>query len=127
MSSSTLRPAAVASVPGGSAEAFGISGARLGRRWLRGLLGALGGVALGVGLVFALRAVSGLPLLQTEQTGYPHMIVPAITAPLGFLLGFGAFDYWLRWALGRRPSPRTTPTTAPPPGATTSTSTPTTR
>ena len=28
------------------------------------------------------------------------MIVPAITAPLGFLVGLGAFDYWFRWAVG---------------------------
>ena len=39
----------------------------------------------GFGLVIALRAISGLDLFQTEQTGYPHVIVPAITAPLGFL------------------------------------------
>ncbi len=29
------------------------------------------------------------------------MVVPAITAPLGFLVGFGGFDYWFRWAAGR--------------------------
>ena len=26
--------------------------------------------------------------------------MPLITGPLGFLLGFGCFDYWLRWAAG---------------------------
>ena len=26
--------------------------------------------------------------------------MPLITAPLGFLAGFGCFDYWLRWAAG---------------------------
>ena len=26
--------------------------------------------------------------------------MPLIIAPLGFLLGFGCFDYWLRWAVG---------------------------
>ena len=45
-------------------------------------------------------AISGLPLYQTEQTGYPHVVVPLITGPLGFLAGFGCFDYWLRWAAG---------------------------
>ena len=50
--------------------------------------------------MIALRAISGLPLYQTEQTGYPHIVVPLITAPLGFLAGFGCFDYWLRWAAG---------------------------
>ena len=37
---------------------------------------------------------------QTEQTGYPQVIVPAIFAPIGFLAGLGAFDYWFRWAIG---------------------------
>ena len=56
--------------------------------------------AFGFGLVIALRAISDLPLYQTEQTGYPHVVVPLILAPLGFLAGFGCFDYWLRWAAG---------------------------
>ncbi|MGC1166015.1 MAG: cbb3-type cytochrome c oxidase subunit I [Solirubrobacterales bacterium] len=81
-------------------EAFGISAEGLRRRWTRGAAGALAGGALGFFLVIGLRAISGLDLLQTEQTGYPHVIVPLVLAPLGFLLGFGAFDYWLRWAMG---------------------------
>ncbi|HEY1853549.1 MAG TPA: cbb3-type cytochrome c oxidase subunit I [Solirubrobacterales bacterium] len=84
---------------GGRAE-FGISGEELLGRWARGLLGAIVGAALGFGLVVGLRAVSHLPLWQTEQTGYPHVIVPVITGALGFLVGFGAFSYWIRWALG---------------------------
>src|SRR5215212_11192638 len=68
--------------------------------WWRGLIGAIAFGAFGFGLVIALRAISGLDPYQTEQTGYPHVIVPAITAPLGFLAGFGCFDYWLRWAAG---------------------------
>src|SRR5919204_138361 len=68
--------------------------------WYRGALGAILGGAFGFGLVVALRAISGLDVFQTEQTGYPQVVVPAITAPLGFLLGFGCFDYWLRWAAG---------------------------
>jgi cytochrome c oxidase subunit 1 len=55
---------------------------------------------LGFGLVVALRAISGLEIFQTETTGYPHLIVPAITAPIGFLFGIGCFDYWLGWAAG---------------------------
>ena len=47
-----------------------------------------------------LRKASGLPAFQTEQTGYPQVIVPLITGPLGFLVGLGAFDYWFRWAAG---------------------------
>ena len=68
--------------------------------WIRGALGALLGAAFGFALVVALRKASGLPAYQTEQTGYPQVIVPAITAPFGFFAGFGCFDYWLRWAAG---------------------------
>src|SRR5918994_1731117 len=75
------------------------------RGWWRAGLGALAGGGLGFGLVLALRAASGLEPFQTEATGYPHVIVPAITAPLGFLWGLGAFDYWLRWAVGARVDP----------------------
>ena len=60
--------------------------------WYRGALGFLLGGAFGFGLVIALRAVAGLDLFQTEQTGYPHVVVPAVTAPFGFLIGFGAFE-----------------------------------
>jgi cytochrome c oxidase subunit 1 len=69
--------------------------------WYRGAIGFVLGAAFGFGLVVALRAISGLDLFQTEQTGYPHVIVPLITAPFGFLFGFGAFDYWFRWAAGK--------------------------
>jgi cytochrome c oxidase subunit I len=67
----------------------------------RGGLGFVLGSAFGFGLVVVLRAISGLEIFQTEPTGYPHVIVPAITGPLGFLLGLGAFDYWFHWAAGR--------------------------
>src|SRR5262245_36797682 len=66
----------------------------------RAFLGMVIGGAFGYGLVIGLRALSGLPLTQTEETGYPQVIVAAITAPLGFLAGIGGFDYWLRWARG---------------------------
>ena len=68
--------------------------------WIRGPLGAVLAAAFGFGLVVVLREISGLPIFQTEQTGYPHVVVPLITGPLGFLVGFGCFDYWLRWAAG---------------------------
>jgi cytochrome c oxidase subunit 1 len=68
--------------------------------WIRGALGALLGAAFGFALVVALRKASGLPAYQTEQTGYPQVVVPLISGPLGFLAGFGCFDYWLRWAAG---------------------------
>ena len=66
----------------------------------RAILGLILGAAFGFGLVVALRAISGLEIFQTEQTGYPHVIVPAITGPIGYLIGIGCFDYWFRWASG---------------------------
>ena len=73
--------------------------------WPRALLGALLGGLIGFGLVVGLRAIAGLEIFQTESTGYPHVIVPAFTAPLGFVVGIGAIDYWLAWALGRPTEP----------------------
>ena len=69
--------------------------------WYRGALGALLGAAFGYFLVVGLRLLMGLDATQTEQTGYPQIVVPLITTPFGFLFGFGAFDYWFRWAAGK--------------------------
>ncbi|HET9163387.1 MAG TPA: cbb3-type cytochrome c oxidase subunit I [Solirubrobacterales bacterium] len=104
MPPSTLRRSAEETVGGGGAG-FGVSGSELAAQWLRGLLGAVVGGAVGFGLVIGLRAISGLPIFQTEQTGYPHVVVPVITAAFGFLIGFGAISYWLRWALGEPTRP----------------------
>lgn len=68
--------------------------------WWRALFGTVVGFAFGYGLVVALRAISGLPLINTEATGYPQLVVGLITGPLGFLWGIGCFDYWLRWVAG---------------------------
>jgi cytochrome c oxidase subunit I len=68
--------------------------------WYRAVLCTVLAAAFGFGLVVMLRAISGLPAFQSEQTGYPQVIVPLITGSLGFLLGIGCFDYWLRWGLG---------------------------
>ena len=73
---------------------------------IRAFFGMLVGGAFGFCLVVVLREISGLPIFQTEPTGYPHLIVPAITAPLGFLVGIGGFDYWFRWAAGKPHDPR---------------------
>ena len=69
--------------------------------WYRGAIGLVLGAAFGFCLVVGLRLLSGLDAFQTEQTGYPQVVVPLITAPFGFLFGFGAFDYWFRWAAGK--------------------------
>ena len=68
--------------------------------WYRAALFTVLAAALGVGLVVMLRAISGLSAFQSEQTGYPQVVVPLILAPLGFLAGIGCFDYWIRWGFG---------------------------
>ncbi len=73
--------------------------------WYRAALCTVLAAAFGVGLVVLLRSISGLPAFQSEQTGYPQVVVPLILAPLGFLLGIGCFDYWLRWGVGARTIP----------------------
>src|SRR5262249_56073763 len=76
--------------------------------WWRALTYTILAAAFGFALVVILRKISGLPAFQTEQTGYPQVIVPAITAPLGFLIGIGCFDYCF-------PSPVAAPTFPNPP------------
>src|ERR1700744_2069215 len=68
--------------------------------WYRAVLATVAAAAFGFGLVVLLRSISGLSAFQSEQTGYPQVIVPLITAPLGFLAGIGCFDYWIRWGFG---------------------------
>src|SRR6201994_4142325 len=68
--------------------------------WYRAALATVAAAAFGFGLVVLLRSISGLSAFRSEQTGYPQVIVPLITAPLGFLAGIGCFDYWIRWGFG---------------------------
>src|ERR1700744_4305007 len=68
--------------------------------WYRAVLGTVLAAAFGVAIVVVLRGVSGLSAFQSEQTGYPQVVVPLIVAPLGFLAGIGCFDYWIRWGFG---------------------------
>ena len=88
------------SVRSGQEHSFGASPEELRRHWVNGILGAVIGGGLGFFLVIGLRASAGLDVFQTEQTGYPHVVVPLITGSLGFLVGFGALTYWFRWAIG---------------------------
>src|SRR5688500_15289151 len=58
---------------------------------------------LGMGIVVGLRALGGYePNLDWEVV----IVVAALTmAPLGFLSGLGAFDYWVSYAIGRPTAP----------------------
>ena len=50
-------------------------------------------------IVVALRALAGWdPVYDWE---YIVLVGGMVTAPIGFLLGIGAFDYWLYWISGR--------------------------
>ena len=66
----------------------------------RAFLGAAIGVGFAMLITWLIRAASG-------HTTYAHyydvsawVTVSLITAPLAWLAGLGAFDYWLRWAVG---------------------------
>src|SRR5918993_1141965 len=66
--------------------------------WMTGLF-----FLLGMGIVVGLRALGGYePHLDWEVV----IVVAALTmAPLGFLSGLGAFDYWVSYAIGRPTAP----------------------
>src|SRR5918992_3864202 len=71
--------------------------------WLRaGWMTALF-FGLGFGLVAGIRALAGWePVIEWE----PIITAAGLTAaPIGFLAGLGAFDYWLAWAFGQPTRP----------------------
>jgi len=73
---------------------------------LRGLLFMVGGVLLCAAVALAVRALYGYPTfvsgqLLTSQAQNAILTASLVFAPLFFLGGLGAFDYWLYWASGR--------------------------
>jgi cytochrome c oxidase subunit I len=59
--------------------------------------------AIGFGLVVGLRALAGWdPVLE-----WPAIVTVSFltAAPIGFLAGLGAFDYWVKWAIGSPTEP----------------------
>src|SRR5215213_7846146 len=69
---------------------------------LRGGAFFLVGAAFALGLVVLLREAWGLdPVLDWTAI----VTVMLIAAPLFFLVGLGAFDYWFYWASGRPTRP----------------------
>ncbi|MFL5819784.1 MAG: cytochrome c oxidase subunit I [Solirubrobacteraceae bacterium] len=69
---------------------------------LRGGLGFFVGVVFCFGLTTLVRALYGF---QPLVDGNAITIVALIGAPLFFLIGLGAFDYWFYWAAGRPTRP----------------------
>ena len=59
--------------------------------------------AIGFGLVVGIRALAGWdPVVQWDAI---VTVAALTTAPIGFLAGLGAFDYWLAWAFGQPTRP----------------------
>ncbi|HWH45627.1 MAG TPA: cbb3-type cytochrome c oxidase subunit I, partial [Thermoleophilaceae bacterium] len=70
--------------------------------WWRALIGTLIAAAFGLGLTVLCRALYGFdPLFDADAI----VTVCLISAPLGFLVGIGCFDYWFYWAAGRPTRP----------------------
>src|SRR5918999_5179265 len=70
----------------------------------RGALFFVAGVLFSAAHVLAVRAAYGFPSFDGGMTTNAQnaiLLVSLIAAPLFFLVGLGAFDYWFYWAAGR--------------------------
>ena len=75
----------------------------LGPGWIRAIWMTALFFGLGLGLVVGLRALAGWdPIFFWEAI---ITVAALVAAPLGFLAGLGAFDYWVAWALGQPTKP----------------------
>src|SRR3712207_4890814 len=78
--------------------------------WYRAGLFLLLGVLFSAALVLAVRAAYGLDTfdggdLLTGKAQNAILVVSLLAAPLFFLVGLGAFDYWFYWASGKPTRP----------------------
>src|SRR5918999_2607100 len=74
----------------------------------RGALFFVIGVLFSAGLVLLVRAAYGFPSFEGGLTGKAQnaiLLVSLLAAPMFFLVGLGAFDYWFYWAAGRPTRP----------------------
>src|ERR671915_340165 len=74
----------------------------------RGFLFFVIGVLFCAALVLVIRAAYGLPSFDGGLTGKAQnaiLLVSLFAAPMFFLVGIGAFDYWFYWAAGRPTRP----------------------
>ncbi len=75
----------------------------LGPGWIRAIWMTALFFGLGLGLVIGLRELAGWhPVFFWEAI---ITVAALVAAPLGFLAGLGAFDYWVAWALGQPTKP----------------------
>lgn len=63
---------------------------------VRGLIGMILGVLLGLGLVSGIRALLGLPAWSPE----PAWVMGGVFGTIGFMLMVGVMRDWIKWALG---------------------------
>src|ERR671923_445128 len=71
--------------------------------WYRAALGIAIGFGVGMGVVVAIGALYGWgPLLSWNAI---VTVGALISAPVGFLVGIGCFDYWFYWASGKPTRP----------------------
>ena len=63
---------------------------------LRGLLGMLVGIPLGMLVVTLVRLLMGLPAWKTE----PAWVLGSVFGTVAFMLGTGVMNDWLKWAKG---------------------------
>ena len=72
----------------------------------RGFLFLVFGTLLCAAIIVGVREAYGYPvfadggIVTKAQNGI--LLLSLLIAPLFFLIGIGAFDYWFRWAAGRR-------------------------
>jgi cytochrome c oxidase subunit I len=75
----------------------------LGPGWIRAIWMTALFFGLGLGLVVGLRWLAGWhPIVFWEAI---ITVAALVAAPVGFLSGLGAFDYWVAWALGQPTKP----------------------
>ncbi len=64
-------------------------------------LGFVIGIGVAILLTWLIRASGGHLKFHHYLDGTAWVTVALISAPIGWLAGFGVFDYWLRWAVGK--------------------------
>jgi cytochrome c oxidase subunit 1 len=72
---------------------------------VRGFLAQIFGTFVGMALIMAIRAVSGVPAWNRE----PVIVGGVIIGAIAFLFGVGAFSDWMKWARGESTSDDHTP------------------
>ena len=63
------------------------------------------GIAFSTFLTWIVRTSTGHSTFEHFLDWEAILTVSLLAAPLGFLVGFGGFDYWFYWAAGRKTRP----------------------